>query len=171
MRSHATKIRTRRRRGSIGSQRALGRSRRTPAELDADLISIVERVTRRLRAARRVGRTIVLRLRFDDFSRATRSHTLPHSTGQTQVVLDAARSLLALAQPLIAERGITLIGFAIANLDDDLPLQLRLPLDGPDGALLDAALDEIRNRFGPSAVTRAVLLGRPPGQAMPLLPD
>jgi DNA polymerase-4 len=164
-------VRTRRRRGSIGSQRALGRSRRTPAELDADLISIVERVTRRLRAARRVGRTIVLRLRFDDFSRATRSHTLPHSTGQTQVVLDAARSLLALAQPLIAERGITLIGFAIANLDDDLPLQLRLPLDGPDGALLDAALDEIRNRFGPSAVTRAVLLGRPPGQAMPLLPD
>ena len=53
-----------------------------PAELDADLVAIVDRVTRRLRAARRVGRTVVLRLRFDDFTRATRSHTLRHATAQ-----------------------------------------------------------------------------------------
>jgi DNA polymerase IV len=164
-------VRMRKRRGSIGSQRALGRSRRRPDELDVDLIALVERVSRRLRAARRVGRTIVLRLRFDDFSRVTRSHTLPHPTGQTQVVLEVARSLLTLAQPMIAERGITLIGIAIANLDDDLPLQLRLPLDRADSVLLDAALDEIRNRFGPEAVTRAVLLGRSQGLTVPLLPD
>ncbi len=164
-------VQARRRRGSIGSQRALGRSRRTLEELDADLITLVDRVTRRLRAAKRVGRTIVLRLRFDDFTRATRSHTLPHSTAQTQVVLDTARSLLAAALPTIRERGITLIGIAVANLDDDLPMQLRLPLDRNDSVLLDAALDEIRERFGPTAVTRAVLLGRNAGLTMPLLPD
>ena len=54
------------------------------AEIDATLVGLVDRVTRRMRAARRVGRTVVLRLRFDDFSRATRSHTLPHATAETR---------------------------------------------------------------------------------------
>lgn len=164
-------VRPRRRRRSIGSQHALGRRRRSHEELDAELVALVDRVTRRLREARRVGRTVVLRLRFGDYSRATRSHTLPHPTAQTRTVLAAARGLLAASLPLVDRRGLTLIGIAIANLDDDLPIQLCLPFDAEDGALLDAALDEIRNRFGPTAVTRAVLLGRGAGIEMPLLPD
>jgi DNA polymerase-4 len=164
-------VRPRRRRRSIGSQRALGRSHRTPTEIDADIVALVDRVTRRLRASRRVGRTVVLRLRFDDFSRATRSRTLAHPTAQTQTVLAAARGLFAAALPLIDRRGLTLIGIAVANLEDDLPCQLSLPLDVDSSELLDAALDEIRNRFGSTAVTRAVLLGRPSGLTMPLLPD
>ena len=56
---------------------------------------IVDRITRRLRAARRVGRTVVLRLRFGDFERATRSHTLPFATANTQAILVTARALLA----------------------------------------------------------------------------
>jgi DNA polymerase-4 len=159
------------RRRSIGSQHALGRSPRSEAEIDADLVAIVDRVTRRVRAARRVGRTVMLRLRFNDFSRATRSHTLPRATSQTDIVLAAARDLLASVQPLIGRHGLTLIGVTIANLGNDLPLQLCLPLDPDDGVLLDAALDEIRNRYGPTAITRAVLLARPPHLTMPLLPD
>jgi DNA polymerase-4 len=164
-------VRPRRRRRSIGAQRALGRSRRSPEEIDADLLRLVDRVTRRLRASRRVGRTVTLRFRFDDFSRATRSHTLQHSTAQTQIVLAAARSLFNSALPMIDRRGLTLIGVAIANLDDDLPMQLCLPFDPDDSAQLDAALDEIRSRFGSSAVTRATLLGRPTELTVPLLPD
>jgi DNA polymerase-4 len=164
-------VRARVRRRSIGSQHAFGRRHRSREEIDADLIGIVERVMRRLREAHRVGRTVVLRLRFDDFSRATRSHTLSHPTARTQTVLAAARDLLAASQPLIETRGLTLIGLAIANLDDDLPMQLCLPFDPESSALLDAALDEIRNRYGTTAVTRAVLLGRDTGFTMPLLPD
>jgi DNA polymerase-4 len=163
-------VRLRLRRGSIGSQHALGRRPRSAAELDAELIGIVERVTRRMRTARRVGRTVTLRLRFDDFSRATRSHTLLQATAQTRIVLRTARELLAVSAPLIRERGLTLIGIAVSSLADDLPLQLALPLDAADTELLDAVLDEIRERFGPTAVTRAVLLGRR-GLEMPLLPD
>ena len=166
----ARPVRPRRRRRSIGSQRALGRRHRSPEEIDADLVALVDRVTRRLRASRRVGRTVVLRLRFADFSRATRSHTLRHPTAMTQVVLAVARGLLVAARPSIERRGLTLIGVAIANLDDDLPRQLCLPFDPEDGAVLDGALDEIRNRFGSSAVTRAVLLGRPSGLTVPQLP-
>jgi DNA polymerase IV len=164
-------VQTRRRRRSIGSQRALGRSPRSHQAIDTDLVALVDRVTRRLRAARRVGRTVVLRLRFDDFTRATRSHTLPHPTAQTQTILAAARDLLENAMPVIERRGLTLIGLAIANLADDLPIQLCLPFDPDSSALLDAALDEIRNRFGTTAVTRAVLFGREPTLTMPMLAD
>jgi DNA polymerase-4 len=160
-----------RRRGSIGSQRALGRSPTSLAEVDASLVGLVERVTRRMRAADRIGRTVVLRLRFDDFSRATRSHTLPYPTASTQTILGTARGLLEVAEPMIERRGITLVGIAVANLDDGRAVQLVLPLDGPDRDSLDAALDEVRARFGSSAIVRAVLLGRRTGFAMPLLPD
>ena len=155
------------RRGSIGSQRALGRGRHTPETIDASLVAIVDRITRRMRTARRVGRTVVLRLRFGDFERATRSHTLPFATANTQAILATARALLATATPLIERRGITLIGCSVATLADDRTRQLLL---GPEDAL-DAAVDAIRDRFGSAAIVRAVLLGRDPGFSMPLLPD
>jgi DNA polymerase IV len=160
-----------RRRRSIGSQRALGRSPRSPEAVDAVVVGLVDRVTRRMRAAGRVGRTVVLRLRFDDFSRATRSHTLPRATAHTQTILATARGLLATAMPMIERQGLTLVGVAIANLDDDRAVQLMLPLDRYSGYALDAAVDEVRERFGTTAVTRAVLLGRDQGLVVPLLPD
>ncbi len=160
-----------RRRRSIGSQCALGRSRRTFSDIDAVLLGLVDRVTRRLRAAGRVGRTVTLRLRFDDFSRATRSHTLDRATADTRTVLAAVRRLLADATPLVRARGLTLVGLAVANLDDDRAVQLALPFDHSDGAALDAALDGVRDRFGSSAVTRAVQLGRRQGIQAPMLPD
>jgi len=164
-------VRPRRRRGSIGSQRAFGRGPRTPDVVDADVIALVDRVTRRMRAAGRVGRTVVLRLRFDDFSRATRSHTLPRPTAETQVILTTMRGLLATATPMIERRGLTLVGLSVANLDNDDAVQLVLPFDRHSCAALDAALDEIRDRFGLTAVTRAVLLGRDRDLTLPLLPD
>jgi DNA polymerase IV len=162
---------TGRRRRSIGSQRALGRSPTSPADLDAAVIALVERVTRRMRKAGRTGRTVVLRLRFDDFSRATRSHTLPWPTSHTFTILDTARGLLAAAMPMIQGQGITLVGIAVANLDDSGAIQLTLPFDRQSGGALDAALDQVRGRFGNDAITRAVLLGRDQGLSVPLLPD
>ncbi|HEX2046333.1 MAG TPA: DNA polymerase IV [Acidimicrobiales bacterium] len=160
-----------RRRRSIGSQCALGRSRRSFDDVDAVLTGLVDRVTRRMRAASRVGRTVVLRLRFDDFSRATRSHTLPRATSQTEAVLASARDLLHAASPLIRTRGLTLVGVAVANLDDASAVQLTLPFRRSAGGALDLVLDEVRQRFGSEAVTRAVLLGRHTGLTVPLLPD
>jgi DNA polymerase-4 len=163
-------VRVGRRRGSVGSQRALGRRRRSPEELDAILVGLVDRIARRLRKGRRAGRTVVLRLRFDDFSRATRSHTLPRATDETQLILATARVLLATVAPLIRRRGLTLVGVAIANLESD-GVQLTFPLDPHGCSALDHALDDVRERFGPNAVTRAVLLGRDQGLTVPLLPD
>jgi DNA polymerase IV len=160
-----------RRRRSIGSQRALGRSPRSPGDLDAVVIALVERVTCRMRAAGRAGRTVVLRLRFDDYSRATRSHTLPWPTAHTYTILATARELLATAMPMIQRRGITMVGLAVGNLDDSGAIQLTLPFDRHSGGALDAAVDAARERFGTDAVTRAVLLGHDQGLSVPILPD
>jgi DNA polymerase IV len=164
-------VRVGRRRGSMGAQHALGRAPKTAESVDAVLVALVDRVTRRLRSAHRVARTVVLRLRFDDFSRATRSHTLPFATAHTETILATARALFATAMPLIERQGLTLIGVAVASLEDDIPAQLVLPFERRSYDALDAVLDEVRVRFGPNAITRAVLLGRDQGLTMPLLPD
>ncbi len=165
------RVRVGRRRGSIGSQRALGRRPRSLADVDTIVVGLVDRVTRRMRAARRIGRTVVLRLRFDDFSRATRSHTLPYPTAQTGVILATVRGLLASAVPIVERHGLTLVGVAVTNLEDGRTTQLVLPFDPHSSEALDAAVDEVRDRFGTAAITRAVLLGRDRGLTMPMLPD
>jgi DNA polymerase-4 len=159
-----------RRRSSMGAQHALGRRRRSLYEVDTVLAGLVDRVTGRMRKAGRVGRTVTLRMRFDDFSRATRSHTLARATADTRPILDAARRLLAAAAPMIAERGLTLVGVAVANLDDGDAVQLSLPFD-EDGPDLDATLDEVRRRFGAASVRRARQVGVHPGLTVPMLPD
>jgi DNA polymerase-4 len=166
------RVQTGRRRRSIGSQHALGRrSPRSSETLDATVVAIVDRLGRRLRAARRVCRTVVLRLRFDDFTRATRSSTLSEATAQTQTILATARELLATAMPLIERRGITLVGVALSNLADDGAIQLALPFARDRAGALDTTIDDVRERFGAGAITRAVLLGRDHGPTVPLLPD
>ena len=160
-----------RRRRSIGSQRALGRRRRSPEALDAIVVGLVDRVTRRLRAGRRVCHTVILRMRFDDFSRATRSHTLPQPTADTQTILAAMRDLLRTAMPMIHRDGLTLVGITLSNLDDDTAIQLPLPFERRSGNALDAVLDNVRDRFGSNAIIRAVLVGRDQGLTVPLLPD
>jgi DNA polymerase-4 len=159
------------RRRSMGAQRALGRRAKTFDEVEAALTGLVDRVTRRMRTAERAGRTVVLRLRFDDFSRVTRSHSLPRATARTGPILGAARTLLHQARPLIDERGITLVGISVTNFDDGGAVPLELPFDRDRGSSLDAALDDLRDRFGSSAVSRAALLRTGPGLAVPLLPD
>lgn len=169
-------VRVGRRRSSIGAQRALGRRRdgrpHPRVEVDAALDGLVDRVARRMRRAGRVGRTVVLRLRFGDYSRASRSHTLAEAGAATEPIRECARRLLADAWPVVLARGLTMVGVAVSNLCDDDAVQLVLPFRETDRAAgLDTALDGVRARFGSAAVTRGALLRRGDGTEMPLLPD
>jgi len=174
------------RRRSVGAQRALGRAGNSMShsEVDAVVVNLVDRITRRMRRSDRTGRTVVLRLRFNDFSRVTRSHTLPRATASTDAILSAARGLVASAAPLIAERGLTLVGFAVSNIDREgaqqlelelpfeTPGEVRRPAGTPEHLLaVDSAMDQVRLRFGNASVTRGVLIGRDPDLEMPMLPD
>lgn len=148
-------VRGNRRRRSFGSQSALRRRHHPPAELDSLLIRIVERVSRRMREAQRAGRTVVLRLRFADFTYASRSHTLPRPVSAPDAILVAAHSLLVDARPDIERRGITLLGVALTNLDDEgAGLQLELTPERVRSDALDRALDQVHRRFGRGTVTR-----------------
>ena len=158
------------RRHSIGAQCAIGWRPKSWSAVDAILVGLVDRLSRRLRKGRRVGRTVVLRLRFEDFSRATRSHTLPEPTGETRTILATARALLAAATPMIETKGLTLVGVTLSNLEH-YDAQLLLPVERRRAGALDAALDDVRERFGSDAIVRAVLLGRDRGLEIPLLPD
>src|SRR6478752_1473724 len=162
---------TTRRRGSIGSQRALGTRPRTPEELEVILTQIVDRLARRLRDGDRVCRTVVLRLRYGDYAKATRSRSFRFATRRTAVVLSLAQGLLAAAMPDIEKRGITLIGVSLSQLGTAESAPPELPLDWDDGARLDTVLDAVRDRFGTEAVARAVHLGRDAGWSAPVLPE
>ncbi len=149
------RVRPRRGRRSIGSQAAIGRGRHSRHEVERTLDRLVDRVTRRLRGAGRAGRTVVLRLRFADYTRSTRSRSLPRATDATDPIRAAARALLDEARPLIVERGITLVGVTVSNLDEGFAgVQMELPLFGPATAPLDAAIDDLRERFGTETVLR-----------------
>ncbi len=167
------RVETGKRRGSIGSQQALGRGPKTPETIEALLLGIVDRVTRRMRNAGRVGRTVTVRLRFDDFSRATRARSLAHPTAATEPIRDVALSVLRAAAPMIERRGLTLIGLSVGNLHTvgDGSEQLLLPFGRKDPAGLDSAVDELRDRFGHAAITRASLIRQRSGFEVPKLPD
>jgi len=159
------------RRGSIGSQRALGSRSRTAEEIDVMLTQIVDRLARRLRDGGRGCRTVVLRLRFGDFSKATRSRSLRFPSDRTAVLLATARGLLVAARPEIETRGITLIGISFGQLvrGEDVPQELAI--DWGESARLDTVADAVRDRFGAASLARAAQLGRDPGWSAPLLPE
>ncbi|TWP38240.1 DNA polymerase IV [Leekyejoonella antrihumi] len=172
-----------RRRRSIGAQRAIGRGPHSQAQLDAVLVGLLDRVCGRLREAGRSARGVTLRVRFGDYTRATRSQTLDGPADSTPVLLAVARLLLASAHERIVADGITLLGVSLHGLDNHGVVQLALPFevgaggwDPPPAAVrdqgsLDRAVDQVRGRFGTSALTRGVLVGRDPGIQMPVLPD
>ncbi|AVL99128.1 DNA polymerase IV [Gordonia iterans] len=172
------RVETGRRRTSIGAQRALGRRITDEGDVETTLIAIVDGLGKRLRGADRLCRTVVLRLRFDDYERATRSRSFSEPTDSTAAILASARGLFDEARPLIRDRGCTLIGLSLANLVRQGALQLALPFDEETGEVgvnhaadLDLAIDDLKNRFGRDAVTRGRLVGRHHGDDAPMLPD
>ena len=140
-------------RRSVGSQRGLGLSRLRGDDLDATLVSLVDRVTHRMRRGGHVGRTVVLRLRFGDYKRATRSRTLSQATAGSEPILAAARALARDALPEMQSRGVTMLGITVQGLGDGGSIQLELPI-GRSSPALDRAIDRVREQFGTDAVTR-----------------
>ena len=167
------RVETGRRRGSIGSQSALGRGPKDFVTIEALLLGIVDRVTRRMRRAERLGRTVTVRFRYDDFSRATRARSLAHATAATDPIRDTALAILRAERRAVQERGLTLIGLSVGNLvgGTHVAEQLALPFGRKDTSGLDAAVDELRERFGAGVVTRGSLVGRRQGFEVPKLPD
>ena len=179
---------TQRGRRSISAQRALGnRNDRSLDEIQAIVLGLVDRVAQRLRAKDWVARTVTVRFRFADMTRATRSHTLATPAATTAALHEVADQLTVDLLGTRAEedgrtelsrRGLTLIGVAFSGLGPSDAVQLTLPgtADEPlatqaDRQDLDSAVDAVRERFGHDLVKPAALLGQGPALEMPRLPD
>ncbi|HEX2153575.1 MAG TPA: DNA polymerase IV [Acidimicrobiia bacterium] len=163
-------VRPRARSKSIGSQQALGRGLTDMEELDKVVLSLSERIGRRLRNKGREGRTVNLRARFPGGRIVSRSETLDAPISGTDAIDKVARRLLRAAMDDPSE-AVTLVGLSVSGLMDGAGIQMELGWDEGDvekagslaadaGAAVDRQIDEIRRRFGDKAVTRAGLLGR-----------
>lgn len=155
---------------SVGSQQALGKELTDLVEIDAVLLSLADRVGRRLRAKGRVGHTISVRVRFPGPRLVLRSETLDAPIAGTTAIETVACRLVrtAIDDP---NEPVTLVAISLSGLTDDASVQMELGLEEGDvervgsqaadtGAAVDRQVDEIRRRFGNSAVIRAGLLGR-----------
>jgi ribosomal protein L13E len=141
------------------------------ADLDAFFASVEQRDDRRLRGRPViVGGGVVLAASYEAKAFGVRTAMGGREARRLcpQAVVVAPRMS---AYATIEERGVTLVGVALAGLDDDAAVQLGLPFGPHRASELDATLDKLRDRFGSAAITRAVLVGRDPGVSMPPLPD
>ena len=159
-----------RRRRSIGSQRSFPSGGMQRSDAEAVLLEVSDRVSSRLRSGGRVGKTVTLRLRFGDFTQASRSRTLSQATSTTDVIHSCVRLLLGDAWPHIEQRGLTRVGLSVSGLGPDRAMQLMLPFGGTQRTDLDAAVDDVRDRFGRDAIGRAALVGKI-SPDVPLLPE
>ncbi|MCU1433018.1 MAG: DNA-directed polymerase [Actinotalea sp.] len=149
---------------SVGAQSALGRRDPDPDAVRAVLAHLADRVSRRLRAKGRAGRTVTVRVRFTGMRSVTRSRTLAQPVATTLTLTEVAEHLAwsAIDGPTGPSQ-ITLLGVQVSNLTDQRAIQLELDLAPHDpwrpgsapGAArraVDGSMDQIRTRFGGDAV-------------------
>ncbi len=160
---------TRRAARSVGAQSAFGGDRRDPEFNRKVLARLADRVGSRLRRKRRAARTIGVRVRFADLTAVTRATTLRAPVSSTQAIFEVADHLTERAVSSVGEgRGLSLLGVRLSGLVVDPHIQLEFPIireaddvarSGSSASLsterLDAAVDELRSKFGKESVGRA----------------
>jgi len=143
---------------SIGAEETFAHDIDDPEVIHRELLRLAERAAARLRAARLVGRTISIKVRFADFTTITRSRTLGEAT-------DLGRDVYATACSLYDALGLQrarlrLVGVRIEGLRDADTQQRQLLLDEPAYGWRDAerAVDRASARFGAGSVRPASLV-------------
>ena len=124
--------------------------------LESWLMSLTEQVARRLRHSSLRGRTIQLKVRFEDFTTITRSQTLSTTTDATDTIWEAALQML---QNKLPDRrlSVRLLGIGVSGLGKEAPRQLEMFSESSKAnSALDKVTDQIADRFGVSAIHRAM---------------
>jgi len=144
---------------SVGHEETFARDLADPLEIRRHLVRMVDAVARRARSAGVAGRTVSVKLRYPDFTTMGRSHTLADPTDLAVEILEVATGLV---DSVDTTPGIRLLGVSLGNLQDGSVRQLRFNdievAEGraPGWRAAEGAVDEIRERFGNSAIGPAV---------------
>lgn len=152
-----------RERRSISQERTFAHDVADAAELRRTLLAMSDDLAARLRQQQLVAQGVRVKMRTPDFRTVTRQVSLAQPTDQAQMIYRHAEELLRrhwrVGQPL------RLLGLAVSNLLDGAGYQLGLFGEQDRRNIrLSRTLDEIRERFGPEAITRASLLRRREGR-------
>lgn len=149
---------------SISHEETFARDLHTITELEAEATRLADAVARRLRTSGLQSRTITLKLRFGDFKTITRSVTLADPTDGTRDLVAAARELLA---QIDVSPGVRLLGVGASGLVGASTRQLSFDDEPQAHDAAEQVTDEIRNRFGPSAIGPAVAIRADQGLRSP----
>lgn len=150
---------------SISHEETFARDRFDREELATDIVRLSDAIGGRLRKSKLMGRTVAIKVRFGDFRTISRSHTIEPATDSGAQIARIAQGLL---DDVDISQGVRLLGVAATGLGAETYRQLTLDEadDEPQGdwRQAEAAIDEIRERFGSGAIGPAALVE--PGEGL-----
>jgi DNA polymerase-4 len=139
---------------SVGHEETFGTDVADPTVLRRELLRLSTMVARRLRNGDATGRTVVLKLRFGDFSTITRSRTLAEPTSVARRIFEEVN---AIYEAVGAHRPVRLIGVRMEQLSAD-PAPAALWDDDEDWREAENVMDAVHERFGRNILAPASLL-------------
>jgi len=144
---------------SVGAEETFMSDLRQPAELEPRLLSQSQRVARRLWSAGLCGRTVVVKVKYADFTSCTKRMQLPEPVFDTDSIHAAAKELLSRFTG-IEKRGVRLTGVTVTALMAGPPPPTLFPDEDKERRqTIEEVSNAIRARFGRTSVTRATLIG------------
>jgi DNA polymerase IV len=126
--------------------------------LESELLQLADRAVARLRRKALVAACVTVKIRRGDFATFTRQRRFEPPTNDSRTVAGVATTLLR--EWLDQQRGarLRLLGVGMSHLSPAEQLDLFDSAQSPEATKLDAALDQIRERFGTQAVKRGSTL-------------
>jgi DNA polymerase IV len=143
---------------SISNEETFSEDLDDPDEILREILRLSEKVGYRIKAANLVAKTVVLKVRFSNFSTITRSKTLNHPTSSRREIYQTAAALF---KSLKLDRvKIRLVGVRVENLLDSSRGSSQLFLDQAQKGWpeIEAATDQASRRFGEATVRPARLI-------------
>jgi DNA polymerase-4 len=144
---------------SVGHEETFDVDLTDRGQLHRELFSLADKVARRLRKYEMAGRTVTLKIRYDDFRTSTRSHTLPLPTNDNQLIFK--QSLLLLGKTDAGKRAVRLLGISVSQLFSDAIMQMEL-FSGRNNPVkrqqINQAVDNIKAKFGGQSIRPGRLL-------------
>lgn len=143
---------------SFGHSAALGGGEADIDKLCQILLGLCDGVTRRMRRDKYAGRTVVIRLRLARLFGFTRSRTVMRALELTEHVYPLARELLLVEREVLRKYPATLVGISVTNLAHGWRQLSMEDLNDDRQVRAAAVVDQIKDKYGSSIITRASLL-------------
>lgn len=144
---------------SIGSDETFGRDIDDVVELKRHLLKLSDRVAARMRSREVAGKTVVVKVRFSDFTTITRTRTMKEYTDISREIYDVAAAIF---DGLGLQRArVRLVGVRVQGLKDRALTARQIKLGERDFGWREAdlAVDRASARFGAGIIRPASLMG------------